>query len=87
MRLFFFLGGWYPLGNWSIFYWIPAPFWFGIKIAFFLFLFIWVRAAFPRYRYDQLMRLGWKVYLPQSLAWVLFVAGILVTFDGLYTIK
>lgn len=47
----------------------------------FLFLYIWVRAAFPRYRYDQLMRLGWKVFLPLSLAWVLFVAGILVAFD------
>jgi len=44
-------------------------------------LYIWVRAAFPRYRYDQLMRLGWKVFLPLSLAWVLFVAGVLVAFD------
>ena len=51
------------------------------KTIFFLFLYIWVRAAFPRYRYDQLMRLGWKVFLPLALAWVLFVAGILVAFE------
>jgi len=55
--------------------------WLGLKTIFFLFLYIWVRAAFPRYRYDQLMRLGWKVFLPLSLAWVLFVAGVLVSFD------
>jgi NADH:ubiquinone oxidoreductase subunit H len=55
--------------------------WLGLKTILFLFLYIWVRAAFPRYRYDQLMRLGWKVFLPLSLAWVLFVAGILVAFD------
>jgi NADH-quinone oxidoreductase subunit H len=81
----FFLGGWYPPGNFFFFYWIPPMFWFGIKIAFFLFLFIWIRAAFPRYRYDQLMRLGWKVYLPQSLAWVVFVAAVLLAFDGYIT--
>ena len=45
------------------------------------FAFIWVRGSYPRYRYDQLMRLGWKVLLPLSLAWVLFTAGILVAFD------
>jgi NADH:ubiquinone oxidoreductase subunit H len=79
----FFLGGWHPFLSISIFYWFPPFFWFGCKIAFFLFLFIWVRAAFPRYRYDQLMRLGWKIYLPQSLAWVLFVSGLLIGFDWL----
>jgi NADH-quinone oxidoreductase subunit H len=46
-----------------------------------VFAFIWVRGAYPRYRYDQLMRLGWKILLPLSLAWVLFTAGILVAFD------
>ncbi len=51
------------------------------KNNFFLFLYIWTRAAFPRYRYDQLMKLGWKVFLPLSLAWVILVAGTLVTFD------
>ncbi len=55
--------------------------WLGLKTIIFLFLYIWVRAAFPRYRYDQLMRLGWKVLLPLALAWVLLVAGILVAFD------
>jgi NADH-quinone oxidoreductase subunit H len=79
----FFLGGPHPPISATFFYWIPGYFWFGIKISLFLFLFIWVRAAFPRYRYDQLMRLGWKVYLPQSLAWVVFVSGLLVATDGL----
>ena len=55
--------------------------WLGLKTIVFLFLYIWVRAAFPRYRYDQLMRLGWKVFLPLSLAWVVFVSGVLVGFD------
>jgi NADH-quinone oxidoreductase subunit H len=76
-----FLGGWLPPFNLTLFHWIPSPMWLGLKTIFFLFLYIWVRAAFPRYRYDQLMRLGWKVFLPLSLAWVLFVAGILVGFD------
>jgi NADH-quinone oxidoreductase subunit H len=79
----FFLGGWLPPADYAIFYWIPSVFWFGLKIVFFLFLFIWVRAAFPRYRYDQLMRLGWKVFLPISLAWVVFVSGVLIGFDWL----
>ena len=76
-----FLGGWLPPLSLTIFYWIPGSFWLGIKTIFFLFLYIWVRAAFPRYRYDQLMRLGWKVFLPLALAWVLCVAGILVAFE------
>lgn len=79
----FFLGGWLPPFNLSILYWIPPVFWFGLKIIVFLFLFVWVRAAYPRYRYDQLMRLGWKVLLPLSLAWVVLVAGILITQDWL----
>ena len=79
----FFFGGWLPPFDFAIFYWIPGVFWFSIKVVFFLFAFIWVRAAFPRYRYDQLMRLGWKVLLPLSLAWVIYVAGILLAFDWL----
>jgi NADH-quinone oxidoreductase subunit H len=78
-----FLGGWLPPLNIAVLHWIPGGCWLGLKVSFFLFLFIWVRAAFPRYRYDQLMRLGWKVFLPLSLAWVLFIAGVLVGFDGL----
>jgi NADH-quinone oxidoreductase subunit H len=79
----FFLGGWLPPFDFVLFHWIPGFFWLGLKLNFFLFLFIWVRAAFPRYRYDQLMRLGWKVFLPLSLAWVVLVSGILVSFDWL----
>ena len=78
-----FLGGWLPPANLTIFYWIPSGIWFGLKIVGFLFVYIWVRAAFPRYRYDQLMRLGWKVFLPLSLAWVVFVAGTLLSNDWL----
>jgi NADH-quinone oxidoreductase subunit H len=62
---------------------LPAPIWFALKLIIILFLFIWVRAAFPRYRYDQLMRLGWKVFLPLSLGWLLLIAGILLSFDWL----
>ena len=78
-----FFGGWLPPFDFILFHWIPGGFWFAIKICFFLFCFVWIRAAFPRYRYDQLMTLGWKVFLPLSLAWVVFVAGILVAFDWL----
>ena len=72
-----FLGGWLaPFG-------IPTPFWFGpiwfiLKICFVLFFFLWTRATFPRYRYDQLMRLGWKVFLPFSLFYLVLVAGVLM---------
>nr|ADU04597.1 NADH dehydrogenase subunit 1 [Mesostigma viride] len=79
-----FLGGWLPLVDLTIFHWIPGAFWFSIKTLFFLFSFLWVRAAFPRYRYDQLMRLGWKSLLPFSLAWVILVSGILFAFDFLF---
>lgn len=79
----FFLGGWLPPFQIALFFWIPGVFWFGLKIILFLFAYIWSRAAFPRYRYDQLMRLGWKVFLPQSLAWVILVSAILVSFDWL----
>ncbi|MEX0583180.1 MAG: NADH-quinone oxidoreductase subunit NuoH [Sneathiella sp.] len=76
-----FLGGWLPPADWAIFTWIPGVVWFGIKIAILLFVFIWVRATLPRYRYDQLMRLGWKIFLPFSLLWVVVTAGFLVYFD------
>lgn len=76
-----FLGGWLPPLNIIPFTWIPGTIWLGLKVSALLFVFIWVRAAFPRYRYDQLMRLGWKIFLPFSLGWVLLVAGILVGFD------
>jgi NADH-quinone oxidoreductase subunit H len=76
-----FLGGWLPLINIFPLNYIPGPVWFGLKMSLMVFVFIWVRGAYPRYRYDQLMRLGWKVLLPLSLSWVLFTGGILVSFD------
>lgn len=78
-----FLGGWLPILDLPILKRIPGSIWFSIKVILFLFLYIWVRAAFPRYRYDQLMGLGWKVFLPLSLAWVVAVSGVLVTFPWL----
>ena len=78
MTTILFLGGWLPPIDVAPFNWIPGPIWFGAKIAMVLFVFLWVRATFPRYRYDQLMRLGWKVFLPLSLFWVFLTAGVLV---------
>jgi len=76
-----FLGGWLAPFNLEIFAGIPGIVWFSLKVSFLLFIFLWVRATFPRYRYDQLMRLGWKVFLPFSLGWVILTAGVLVTFN------
>jgi len=76
-----FLGGWLPPFEVEPFTWIPGFVWFALKIAACLFVFLWVRATFPRYRYDQLMRLGWKVFLPLSLLWVVLIAGYLMVFD------
>jgi NADH-quinone oxidoreductase subunit H len=81
MTTILFLGGWLPPLDIAPFNWIPGPLWFIIKICALLFIFIWVRATFPRYRYDQLMRLGWKVFLPISLASVVIVAGVVLVFD------
>ena len=78
MTCVLFLGGWLPPFEIAPFNWIPGPIWFALKIAAVLFLFLWVRATMPRYRYDQLMRLGWKVFLPLSLIWVVLTAGVLV---------
>ena len=74
MTTILFLGGWLPPFDIAPFNWVPGPIWFVLKICAVLFVFLWVRATFPRYRYDQLMRLGWKVFLPMSLAWVVIVA-------------
>ncbi len=76
-----FLGGWLPPFDIAPFNWLPGPLWFFIKVLFLLFVFIWVRATLPRYRYDQLMRLGWKVFLPMSLFWVVLTSGVVVAFD------
>ena len=83
MTAVLFLGGWLPPFDIGPFTWVPGIIWFALKIALCLFVFLWVRATFPRYRYDQLMRLGWKVFLPFSLLWVVVTAGALVTFDWL----
>jgi len=83
MTSILFLGGWLPPIDIAPFNWIPGPIWFALKICFCLFVFLWVRATLPRYRYDQLMRLGWKVFLPLSLFWVVATAGVLVAFGWL----
>jgi NADH-quinone oxidoreductase subunit H len=87
MTSILFLGGWLPVFGWEPFpegsWWQIAwhGIWFALKIGFVAFCFLWVRATFPRYRYDQLMRLGWKVFLPLSLAFVVLTSGVLVFFD------
>jgi NADH-quinone oxidoreductase subunit H len=85
MTVILFLGGWLAPISIAPFTWIPGPLWFGMKMCIFVVLFIWARAAFPRYRYDQLMRLGWKIFLPLSLGYLFLVAGILVSFGWLPT--
>ena len=72
-----FLGGWLPPVPYAPFTWVPGVIWFVLKAFFLFFGFAMVKAIVPRYRYDQLMRLGWKVFLPLSLAMVVIVAGVL----------
>ena len=81
MTVILFMGGWLPPFDIFPLNVIPGVFWFTLKVIFILFLFIWVRGTFPRYRYDQLMRLGWKIFLPLSLLWVVLTAGFLMIFD------
>ena len=81
MTVILFLGGWLPPFDIFPFNAVPGIIWFTAKIIFVLFLFIWVRGTFPRYRYDQLMRLGWKIFLPLSLFWVVVTASFLTIFD------
>jgi NADH-quinone oxidoreductase subunit H len=85
MTTILFLGGWLPPFGIEPFTWIPGPVWFILKICAVMFVFVWVRATFPRYRYDQLMRLGWKVFLPFSLFYLVLVAGVLLAFGWLPT--
>ena len=73
-----FWGGWLPPVDWAPLYMVPGIIWFFAKLMFFFFVFSWVKATVPRYRYDQLMRLGWKVFLPISLFWVFLVSGWLM---------
>ena len=82
MLTLLFFGGWHapisgtPLDN------LPV-FWFGLKVVFFFFMFAMVKAIVPRYRYDQLMRIGWKIFLPLSLVWVVLVSGTLLAFPDI----
>jgi NADH-quinone oxidoreductase subunit H len=80
MTTVLFLGGWLPPIDIPPFNWIPGVIWFLAKLCFVFFMFAMVKAFVPRYRYDQLMRLGWKVFLPLSLFWVVLTAGVLVSF-------
>jgi NADH-quinone oxidoreductase subunit H len=73
-----FLGGWLPPIDIAPLNMIPGVIWFVIKLVFVFFMFAMVKAVVPRYRYDQLMRLGWKVFLPISLVWVVLTSGVLV---------
>jgi NADH-quinone oxidoreductase subunit H len=83
MTTVLFLGGWLPIVDVAVLNWVPGVVWFLIKLVFVFFMFAMVKTIVPRYRYDQLMRLGWKVFLPISLFWVALTAGVLVTFGWL----
>lgn len=74
LTVLLFLGGWLPPLDWAIFNWIPGWIWLGLKSFVVVTLFLWVRATFPRFRYDQIMRLGWKIFIPVTLVWLVFVA-------------
>jgi NADH-quinone oxidoreductase subunit H len=69
-----FLGGWYPPLDSALFNWIPGWIWLGLKTFIMVSMFIWFRASFPRYRYDQIMRLGWKIFIPVTLLWLVVIA-------------
>lgn len=81
LTVILFFGGWLPPFTFLSF--IPESIWFGLKLSFFVIVFIWVRSTLPRYRYDQLMHLGWKVLLPLSLGYLVFTFSILFTFNWL----
>ena len=84
MNAILFWGGWLPPIDWAPLYLVPGIIWFFVKIFAFFFIFSWVKATVPRFRYDQLMRLGWKIFLPISLIWVFLVSGYLMAQrDGL----
>jgi NADH-quinone oxidoreductase subunit H len=80
MTAILFLGGWLAPFGVAPFTWVPGIVWFLLKTALMMFVILWVRATFPRFRYDQLMRLGWKVFLPFSLFWLVLTAGVLTAF-------
>ena len=78
MTTVLFLGGWLPPFGLEFLSFVPGVIWFAAKVSFVLFIFIWTRATLPRFRYVQLMRLGWKIFLPFTLVWVALVAGLLL---------
>jgi NADH-quinone oxidoreductase subunit H len=78
-----FLGGWLPLINIFPLNYMPGSFWFSLKLILGVIFFIITRATLPRYRYDQLMHIGWKCFLPLSLGYLVFSVGILISFNGL----
>jgi NADH-quinone oxidoreductase subunit H len=79
INVILFFGGWLP--PFQFLSLIPGSFWFGLKICFFVILFVWMRAALPRYRYDQLMNLGWKIFLPLSLCYLMLTFSVLISFN------
>lgn len=81
-----FWGGWLPPIEWAPLYAVPGIIWLSLKIWIFFFIFSWVKATVPRYRYDQLMRLGWKIFLPLSLVWVFVISGylMLTRYEGMF---
>ncbi len=83
MTVILFLGGWLPPFGIEALGVVPGVVWFALKTALVMFYFVWARATFPRYRYDQLMRLGWKVFLPFTLIWIVVMSGTLLAFDAL----
>ena len=83
MTTVLFLGGWLPPFGIEALSFVPGIIWFAIKTMMIMFVFLWARATLPRFRYDQLMRLGWKVFLPLTLFWVVLTAGLLLSFNAL----
>lgn len=79
LAVIMFLGGWLSPIDSALFNWIPGWVWLGLKTFFMVSMFIWVRATFPRYRYDQIMRLGWKIFIPVTLVWLVVVGGWMQT--------
>lgn len=79
LAVLMFLGGWLSPIDHAIFNWVPGWIWLGLKTFLIVSIFIWIRATFPRFRYDQIMRLGWKIFIPVTLFWLLVVAGWLLS--------